>query len=168
MLARFLEKMINKSKLIILVFIFGTLVELGQAQNKEIFRYVDFGKNQRIFLGQNFLNSDNLFDKTEIGYKTKPNSFGTTTLKNVSIIVSNNKIKAIYFDYHFNRNIFEQKIVNYSKVLGSPTDRISLNSNSIKIEVVYWEDKQTRFELVKKTEREETSLSSGMFDKLLK
>lgn len=161
--------MINKSILIIFALVCGILSVHGQTQNKEIFRYVDFGKNKRILLGQEFSNNDNLFDKTETGYKTKPNSFGNTVLKNVSLILTrNNKIKAIYFDYYLDQKTFEQRVTNYTKTLGNPNGKVSLDSNSIKIEVVYWEDKQTRFELVKKTERGEISFSSGIFDKIIK
>lgn len=156
----------NKLLLIFLTFLFGSLAVYGQAQYKEIFRYIDLGRDRRISLGQEFSNIDDVFVKTETGYQSKPNTFEAKVAENISFVLTiDNKIKAIYFDYYWDEQTFEQKIANYTKSLGSPKGRISLDSNSIKVEIVYWEDKQTRFELVKKTEREKNTFSAGMFDK---
>ena len=156
----------NKSLIFFLVFLLGSQSIYAQIQNKEIFRYIDLGEDKRISLGQEFSNIDDVFVKTETGFQSKPNTFGVKTAKSISfVLTSDNKIKAIYFDYYAGEQTFEQKIVNYTKSLGNPKGRISLDSNSVKVEVVYWEDKQTRFEIVKKNEREKISFSAGMFDK---
>jgi hypothetical protein len=156
----------NKSLIIFFVFLLGSLSAYAQTQNKEIFRYIDLGRDRRISLGQEFSNIDDLFVKTETGYQSKPNTFEAKVANNISFVLTiDNKIKAIYFDFYWDEQTFEQKIANYTKSLGSPKGRISLDSNSIKVEIVYWEDKQTRFEIVKKNEREKISFSAGMFDK---
>lgn len=153
----------NKLVLIIFTLIFGNLLAFAQTRNEGIFRYVDLGEGRKISLGQEFTKIENLFIKTEIGFRLKPDTFGVA--KDINIFLANNKIKAIFFDYFSNEKTFEQKVASYTKSLGKPKSNKNFDSNSIKVNVVYWEDNRTRFELIKKTEREKVSLSSAMFDK---
>jgi hypothetical protein len=145
------------------VLISATII-LGQTKSAPIFRTITVGVGDRtISLGSDISKVQDLLVKTEMGYTLKPNTFGGA--KTIYILLSKeSRVRAMFFEYEAD-NDFEKTIASYTASLGKPASRQSFASQGLQAEVVAWEDAETRFELVKRTEQEKTFVFSALFDK---
>ena len=134
------------------------------ANGTPIFRTIRVGAGDRtISLGEDLSKVEDLLVKTEKGYKLKPHTFGGA--KTINIYLSKaNRVRAIYFEYEADKD-FEKMVASYTKGLGEPSTRQSFTSQAIQLEVDAWEDQETRFEIVKRVEQDNTFIFSALFDK---
>ena len=139
-------------------------VNLAQATKSPIFRTITVGAGDRtLLLGGEISEIQDLLVKTETGYTLKPEAFGSA--KTINLILSKaNRVRAIFFEYDTDKN-FEKTVASYTQSLGKPLARQTFASQSLQVEVVAWEDTETRFELVKRTEQEKIFIISALFDK---
>lgn len=147
-----------------LSLLFFATLNLAQTTSAPIFRTIIVGAGDRtILLGGEISKVQDLLVKTETGYTLKPKAFGSA--KTINILLSKaNRIRAIFFEYDTDKD-FEKTIASYTQSLGKPSARQTFASQSLQVEVVAWEDAETRFELVKRTEQEKTFIFSALFDK---
>jgi hypothetical protein len=145
------------------VSILATII-LAQAKSTPIFRTITVGAGDRtISLGSDVSKVQDLLVRTETGNTLKPNTFGGA--KTINILLSKeSRVRAMFFEYEAD-NDFEKTVASYTQSLGKPSSRQSFASQALQAEVVAWEDAETRFELVKRTEQEKTSVFSALFDK---
>ena len=143
---------------------FFATVNLAQTTSSPIFRTIIVGAGDRtLLLGGDISKVQDLLVKTETGYTLKPNAFGSA--KTINILLSRtNRVRAIFFEYDTDKD-FEKTVASYTQSLGKPSARHTFASQSLQVEVVAWEDAETRFELVKRTEQKKTFIFSALFDK---
>lgn len=133
------------------------------ASQSSIFRTIDLNAGRSIALGEEFSKVEDLFVKDGSGYKLKPDTFGGT--KSITVYLTRaNRIQSIHFEYEPGVNL-NTYLGSYVRMLGKPSGRSVLDALSMQVELIFWEDEKTRFELVKKMEREQTSVSSALFDR---
>ena len=136
------------------------------ASQSPIFRTVDLNAGRSITLGEEFSKVEDLFVKVGSGYKLKPGTFAGT--KSITVYLTRaNRIKSIHFEYEPGVNL-NTYLGSYTRMLGKPSGRSVLDASSMQVELIFWEDEKTKFELMRKMEREETSVSSALFDKSAK
>ena len=147
-----------------LSLLFFATVNFAQTTSSPIFRAITVGAGDRtLLLGGDVAKIQDLLVKTETGYALRPNTFGGA--KTINILLSKaNRVRAIFFEYDADKD-FDKAIASYSQSLGKPSARQSFSSQALQGEVITWEDAETRFELVKRTEQEKTFIFSALFDK---
>lgn len=156
---------IKENKRILSVFFAVLLLPnvIPSATKPSIFRTIELNAGRTITLGEEFSKIEDLFIKTDLGYELKPRTFGGA--KSIAVyLTKDNRIESIYFEYGPNVS-FNEPLSSYTMLLGKPSGRSSFETRSIQVEVVFWEDANTRLELLRKTERRENSVSSALFDK---
>lgn len=145
------------------ILLLATVIR-AQIKSAPIFRTITVGTGDRIIsLGADVSKVQDLLVKNEAGYALKPNTFGGA--KTINILLSKkSRVRAIFFEYEADKD-FEKTVASYTQSLGKPSSRRSFASLSLQVEVVAWEDIETRFELVKRTEQEKSFVFSALFDK---
>jgi hypothetical protein len=122
-----------------------TLISCGAAANagdnsilkKEIFRYVNLNEGHKIVLGDDFESIKSLTKRKVDKIHLKENLFGF--VKSIELIFdSKNKLSEIIFEYNGSKPL-KELVDSYIEQFGAPIRK----SNTI-----YWEDKQTRFEIL--------------------
>lgn len=149
-----------------LVFIVGAILFTAESavQGKEIFRTINIKDGNTTFsLGESFSKVSDFFERRQDHYELKKGLFGGADRITVKI-GKENRISSIFFDYSEKKD-FRIAKVSYIESLGSSFKESKLEAGSIQVEVIYWEDANTRFELIKKTERGKESVSSALFDR---
>ena len=132
------------------------------ASQSPIFRTIDLNAGRSISLGEEFSKVEDLFVKVGSGYKLKPGTFGGT--KSITVYLTRaNRIKSIHFEYEPGVNL-NTYLGSYVRMLGKPAGRSVLDALSMQVELIFWEYAKTKFELLKKSERGEISVSSALFD----
>jgi hypothetical protein len=106
---------------------------------KEIFRYIDIGRNYRLYLNDQINKHEAHLVKTKTGeYKLKNKGYGDA--HEIFIMAdSKNTIRGFKFTY-INGENFEEKVHSYEIILGKPL----LYDNS-----ALWQDKKTKFMILK-------------------
>lgn len=148
----------------VIIFVFLLLPGITTlARQSPIFRTIDLNAGRSITLGEEFSKVEDLFVKVGSGYKLKPGTFGGA--KSITVYLTRaNRIKSIHFEYEPGVSL-NTYLGSYVRMLGKPSGRSGLDALSMQVELIFWEDEKTKFELMKKMEREEISVSSALFDR---
>jgi hypothetical protein len=150
--------------ILILTLLVTATVIFAQTKSSPIFRTITIGSGDRtISLGGEVSKVGDLLVKTETGYSLKPNAFGGAKTINI-LLTKENRVRAMFFEYETEED-FEGKVVSYIESLGKPSSWRFFDSLSLQAEVVTWEDAETRFELVRRTEQEKSFAFSALYDK---
>jgi hypothetical protein len=149
---------------LIFTLLLAATIILAQTKNSPIFRTITVGAGDRtISLGGEISKVGDLLVKTETGYTLKPNAFGGAEIINI-LLTRESRVRAMFFEYEAGKD-FEKTVASYTQSLGKPSSRQSFASQALQAEVVAWEDAETRFELVKRTEQEKTFVFSALFNR---
>lgn len=132
------------------------------AMGSRIFRYIDIGLYGKIYLGTYFMAQDVSEPTGETVYRLRRGSFdGAETI--LFEVTKDNIIKAMYFDYPLGTS-YETKVAIYSSDLGVPSGHSTPEPGT---KVTFWEDTETRFEVIERTKARITTVHSALFDRSL-
>lgn len=154
---------------LILFLTLSTIAGSAMAQTrKPIFREINVSttdKKRKIELGGDLKQNVDIVIKSGDVFVLNGN-FGNTARLAIRLNDAG-LVREIIFDYRSDKD-FANTVETYSKEFGKPSISQTLSSAIVKVRMVAWEDGNTRFEIVEKTDYNQTTVSSVLIDKKTK